>query len=280
MTHSEVMKIRWKEDLSYRKKMININKTRWTDDNFRKSVSKKLSIVQKERMKDPSKREMISQTLKKKHLSPPQKGKTLEEYYGKTRGKELRRMSGAKNKGKLSHRKGMTLEAEYGEKKAKKIRKELSKNARWKGKIPPSLKKAQSLSPVSQKGRANMNWKENVQDVYGYEFTGLLKREIRKRDHFKCQNCFKNDYAVGELVIHHIDEDKLNNNISNLILFCRSCHQKVHHILQRLPSLNSVNSGKLLRDNPEPSFFKKEEGVETRHGAFLIKRKEGIVQTL
>jgi hypothetical protein len=48
----------------------------------------------------------------------------------------------------------------------------------------------------------------------------------------KCAECH-DDY---DLVIHHLDNngrskfsDKLNNNIENLVLLCRSCHAYIHN---------------------------------------------------
>ena len=42
-------------------------------------------------------------------------------------------------------------------------------------------------------------------------------------DHI-CKKCGSTDY----LCVHHKDHDRLNNNLSNLMILCKSCHQKHH----------------------------------------------------
>jgi len=52
-----------------------------------------------------------------------------------------------------------------------------------------------------------------------------------ERDGMKCQKCFK-DVELGKKIhgfaIHHLDWDKENNSLENLILLCGSCHMKLH----------------------------------------------------
>jgi len=43
----------------------------------------------------------------------------------------------------------------------------------------------------------------------------------------KCKNCGITDKRV--LVIHHIDKNRKNNDISNLIWLCLNCHHLVHN---------------------------------------------------
>ena len=59
--------------------------------------------------------------------------------------------------------------------------------------------------------------------LYGFEWTSLLKHSIRTRDCFVCQICKKNGY-----IVHHIDYNKFNNNLDNLITLCQSCHMKTN----------------------------------------------------
>lgn len=71
---------------------------------------------------------------------------------------------------------------------------------------------------------------------YGSEFNKFLKRDIKIRDGFNCQKCNKN--FSGEksksLDVHHIDENKFNNNPNNLTCLCKSCHIKEHRYIQQL----------------------------------------------
>ncbi|HDY68443.1 MAG TPA: hypothetical protein ENH85_11705 [Candidatus Scalindua sp.] len=61
-------------------------------------------------------------------------------------------------------------------------------------------------------------------ELYGFDWTELLRHSIRTRDCFTCQVCKKNGW-----IVHHIDYDKKNNNPDNLITLCRSCHGKTNH---------------------------------------------------
>lgn len=61
--------------------------------------------------------------------------------------------------------------------------------------------------------------------VYPPEFNAKLRSSIRKSYDCECQVCRKKSRSLD---VHHIDENKSNNNPENLIPVCRSCHRKVH----------------------------------------------------
>lgn len=174
--------------------------------------------------------EKISKTLKDKHISSPKKGKSLEEYYGEEKAKEIKKKCAIWTDKKLSekHKTSIRL-ALYRPDVNKKL-------SVWsKDRLPPNLEYARSKSPI-QKGEKNLRWNPNYQDSYGYEFTRRLKLEILNRDKYCCKNCL----AFEKLVIHHIDEDKSNNKEDNLITLCRTCHMKVHHKTLELPTTVAV----------------------------------------
>jgi len=53
-----------------------------------------------------------------------------------------------------------------------------------------------------------------------------LRRKIYNRDDFVCQECKKKcDETIG-IACHHIDYVRENNEVSNLITLCSSCHGK------------------------------------------------------
>ena len=60
-------------------------------------------------------------------------------------------------------------------------------------------------------------------ELYGFDWTELLRHSIRTRDCFVCQICKKNGW-----IVHHIDYNKKNNNPDNLITLCQSCHSKTN----------------------------------------------------
>jgi len=70
-------------------------------------------------------------------------------------------------------------------------------------------------------------------DLYGPGFTLSLKKEIRIRDNFKCQNCGYQENGRA-LHIHHIDYSKENHKLNNLISLCKPCHDKTLARKERL----------------------------------------------
>jgi len=62
----------------------------------------------------------------------------------------------------------------------------------------------------------------NIKHLYNYEFI-KNRKYILKRDNYKCQLCGKKTNDV-----HHIDYDKQNGNINNLISLCERCNIKVN----------------------------------------------------
>lgn len=109
------------------------------------------------------------------------------------------------------------------------IRKKLSKKfkgreAPW-AKIPCSEETKKKISE-SNKGTRNGAWNGGTckNRYYGYEFSKELKQKVKDRDNNICQVCSKKVF----LVIHHIDYNKRNHNVKNLISLCKSCHSKTN----------------------------------------------------
>jgi len=66
---------------------------------------------------------------------------------------------------------------------------------------------------------------------YPNEFDKKLKRKVFDRDGGICQLCHKlvcNGHAT-----HHIDYNKNNNKMSNLVLLCNACHNKTNLLTDR-----------------------------------------------
>lgn len=76
----------------------------------------------------------------------------------------------------------------------------------------------------------NNNWKGGISNgEYSFEFNKELKLAVKIRDEYKCKICKKydNDILQG-LVVHHIDYDKKNSCLDNLVLLCTKCHCKTN----------------------------------------------------
>ena len=80
-------------------------------------------------------------------------------------------------------------------------------------------------------GINNPNWKGGISfEEYGAGFDDILKEQVRFRDHYKCQKCGCSQLENGrQLDCHHIDYNKKNHNINNLISLCISCHMKTNY---------------------------------------------------
>jgi len=90
---------------------------------------------------------------------------------------------------------------------------------------------------LSHSKEKHYNWQDGKSfEPYGIEFNNQLKEFIRKRDNFRCQQCFRNQDELFtkkgrryKLMIHHIDFNKRNNNPNNLISLCRNCHIQTNY---------------------------------------------------
>lgn len=67
----------------------------------------------------------------------------------------------------------------------------------------------------NQNGKSNPNYKN-----------GILNYRRRALAHYgkKCNRC----ESCKFLIVHHVDENRNNNHLTNLEVLCKSCHQ-VHH---------------------------------------------------
>lgn len=82
-----------------------------------------------------------------------------------------------------------------------------------------------------QKGNECYNWKEITYEN-GYRFVKVNGKKIREHDYI-----FLRDNDLGLLsipkgwIVHHKDEDKLNNHINNLTCLPRDYHLRMHNPL-------------------------------------------------
>jgi len=93
--------------------------------------------------------------------------------------------------------------------------------------------KKQSKETIEKRikhGENHYNWQGGKSfDPYGIIFNNELKEQIRKRDGYTCQECGYTQKQLGyKLNIHHIDYNKRNNKLKNLISLCKSCNVKAN----------------------------------------------------
>ena len=87
------------------------------------------------------------------------------------------------------------------------------------------------LMSEKQSGEKNYNWQGGIsKELYCQEWDIWLKKEIKERDDFQCQNpdCDSKVIKNNPLCVHHIDYDKKNCSTNNLITLCKSCNAKAN----------------------------------------------------
>lgn len=97
-------------------------------------------------------------------------------------------------------------------------------------KMPETMREKMKVIASGRVGEKSANWQGGLSFLpYLPAFNDKLKLEIRTRDNFTCQLCFvlEKDY-FQRLSVNHIDYDKTNNSLSNLITLCRGCNAKVN----------------------------------------------------
>lgn len=67
-------------------------------------------------------------------------------------------------------------------------------------------------------GERHASWKQG-QGSY-------RQRMLRITPNLECQLCHEQDQRVLE--VHHVDEDRTNNRLDNLVWLCHNCHYLVH----------------------------------------------------
>jgi hypothetical protein len=72
----------------------------------------------------------------------------------------------------------------------------------------------------SMGGEHHWNWQGGKTEVkYPSEFNRVLRNQIRNKDNQTCQICKCQDSEM-DLDVHHIDSNKGNNQMNNLVALC------------------------------------------------------------
>lgn len=176
-----------------------------------------------------AKRPEVREKLRRNHWSKNPKYQYLKEENSK------RHKGNSYTKGKTMSTRGKTYEEIYGVEKAKELRKKRS--IFFTGRVfSEKTKKNMSLAKKDKYiGKNNPAWIDGRSyDEYPIEFRKIRRSKIiHKRDNYTCQLC--GDKLVntkrGErkhLTLHHIDYNKKNNSINNLIALCNFCNTSVN----------------------------------------------------
>jgi predicted phosphodiesterase/5-methylcytosine-specific restriction endonuclease McrA len=109
-----------------------------------------------------------------------------------------------------------------------------SKISSMKKGIPVPIERRKQISETLKKFYSNKEnhpqWKGGVStELYGELFNASLKELVRTKYNRTCQICGKSEIELKvKLSIHHIDYNKQNNDLDNLIPLCVKCHTKTN----------------------------------------------------
>lgn len=96
---------------------------------------------------------------------------------------------------------------------------------------PESIEIMKQKLSIALSGENNPQWRGGLSlEPYGVGFTRTLKRHIKERDNYTCQICGALWKELDTpLYVHHIDYDKTNHCMENLVTLCSHCHGKTVH---------------------------------------------------
>lgn len=152
---------------------------------------------------NPSKRLFVREKIRKSKLG------NKNPMFGKHHTDEHNKKIGESNKGKTKDEKnGM-----FGKKA-------------WNSGLTKETDSRVKNISEKKKGENHPSWNPNRNQVYapynGDFFTNAPK--VRKWSNYICQLCFKPGKTV-----HHIDENKRNGKLENLVNLCKGCNTKLAH---------------------------------------------------
>lgn len=104
-------------------------------------------------------------------------------------------------------------------------------NAIVKKNIACSRDCASKVHSIRMRRDGNPAWLGGVpKNGYPIKFSEELKEQVRLRQSYKCVLCYNRRRSELEaLSVHHIDYNKNNNDIRNLIALCRHCHARTNY---------------------------------------------------
>jgi len=131
------------------------------------------------------------------------------------------------NKSILQKRNKLISEANKGKIFSKETREKMSFNMR--GRVPWNKGKNHFFDKRIFFGINHPRFIKGNIRKYPLEFSSALRELIRERDQFACRECNASQFEIKtKLHVHHIDYDKNNISLDNLISLCRKCHLRTN----------------------------------------------------
>jgi len=137
--------------------------------------------------------------------------------------------------GHNANRKGIKQNQEWKINKSKMMKgKHNSQKTEWKkGKVAWNKGLHPSIETIEKLSKSHIIDGRSF-EPYSIEFNLILKESIRLRDSYTCQICHKTQVEnfkkiKRKLCIHHVNYNKKDNRLNNLISLCGLCHLKTNH---------------------------------------------------
>lgn len=91
-------------------------------------------------------------------------------------------------------------------------------------------------------GERNPNWKGGITfEDYPKEFYSTKDKILKMHDE-KCFLCGRDKIDNGrEMDIHHINQNKKDNSVFNLIPLCKNCHSSSHNLVSQISLTNRLS---------------------------------------
>ena|SRR3990167_8652969 len=103
-----------------------------------------------------------------------------------------------------------------------------------------SSEHVEKIKQGAKRGKDHMWWKGGVSKYpSGWD---SIKREVRIRDDHFCLNCSTAEFGANRAPdVHHIDGNKQNCDLGNLVSLCRKCHALAENNMKKwIPKLRSI----------------------------------------
>lgn len=178
----------------------------------------------------------ISNSLKGRKHSEETKRKIGEKSKGRKHTEEFKKRMGEffrlNNPMKNSETAKKISQIKTGVKRSSEMKKKLSETRKRKFASGELIVSEEAKKKLSEKMSSNKNpmWKGGKSfEPYTSDFNHKIKKIIQKRDKETCQLCNKNKKELNEaLVVHHINYNKKDSSLNNLITLCNICHSKTN----------------------------------------------------
>ena len=160
-------------------------------------------------------------------------GRTLKTYYCLDCNKEISYTCALYTSHKC---KSCSQKGKKHTKKTKDKIKKLRKGKKWSKIIKQKISQSHIGLKHTEKSKRKQSLSHGGTGIpyelteYGSEFDNKLKEQVRFRDNYECQVCGCSQLENGrQLDCHHIDYNKMNNLLINLIALCHKCHMKTNN---------------------------------------------------